>query len=128
MVLLLEGDPDVRGAIAEALIDDGYEVVSALNGREGLRLLAALEAPCVVLVDLEMPWVDGLSFLEHVRADARFAESRVVGMTGEPGPLLPGVVQMLRKPVKLSTLLDAVGKHCPVKRAQGTPGPGTQVG
>ncbi len=128
MVLLLEGDPDVQGAMAEALHDEGYEVALAPNGRDGLRVMEALESPCLVLLDLEMPWVDGRSFLEQMRADARFAESRVVGMTGEPGPAPPGVVEMLRKPVKLSALLHAVAKHCPGRPKQGTPGSGTQVG
>ncbi len=114
--------------MAEALQDEGYEVAQALNGSEGLRVLEALNAPCLVLVDLEMPWVDGISFLARLRADARYAATRVVGMSGEPGPLLPGLAEKLRKPVKLATLLSAVARHCPRPETSGSSGSGTQVG
>lgn len=113
MVLLVEDDPDVRGAMAEALHDEGYEVAMAINGHEGLRVLVALDAPCLVLLDLEIPRVDGYAFLERLRTDARFTGTQVVGMTGEPGPPPPGVVGLLRKPVKLGTLMAAVTRHCP---------------
>lgn len=112
-VLLVEDDPDIRGAMAEALHDEGYEVAMAINGPEGLRVLASLEGPCLVLLDLEIPRLDGHAFMERLRAEARFARTRVVVMTGEPGPLLPGAAEVLRKPVKLGTLLAAVARHCP---------------
>ncbi|QSQ22118.1 response regulator [Pyxidicoccus parkwayensis] len=113
MVLLVEDDPDVRGAMAEALHDEGYEVAMAINGHEGLRVLAALDAPCLVLLDLEIPRGDGHAFVERLNTDARFAGTQVLGMTGELGPPPPGVVAMLRKPVKLGALLEAVERHCP---------------
>lgn len=113
MVLLVEDDPDVRGAMAEALQDEGYEVAMAINGHEGLRVLAALEGPCLVLLDLEIPRMDGRDFLQRLMTDARFAGTQVVGMTGELGPPPPGVVTLLLKPVKLGVLLTAVARHCP---------------
>jgi two-component system, chemotaxis family, chemotaxis protein CheY len=112
-VLLVEDDPDIRGAMAEALQEEGYEVAMAINGREGLRVLSSLDGPCLVLLDLEIPRVDGRGLLERLRTDARFSRTRVVGMTAEPGPLPPGVSDVLRKPVRLDTLLAMVVEHCP---------------
>lgn len=112
-VLLVEDDPDIRGTMAEALHDEGYEVAMAINGPEGLRVLSTLAGPCLVLLDLEIPRLDGRAFVERLRADARFGETRVVGMTGEPGPMLPGAVELLRKPIKLGALLASVARHCP---------------
>jgi CheY-like chemotaxis protein len=112
-VLLVEDDPDIRGAMAEALHDEGYEVAMAINGPEGLRVLASLEGPCLVLLDLEIPRLDVRAFMERLKAEARFSRTRVVVMTGEPGPLLPGAVEVLLKPVKLGTLLASVLRHCP---------------
>ncbi len=120
MVLLVEDDPDVRGAMAEALHDEGYEVAMAINGQEGLRVVLALESPCLVLLDLEIPRVDGHAFLERLRTDARFAGTQVVGMTGEVGPPPQGVVGLLRKPVKLAALLAAVARHCPRRDTEGS--------
>ncbi|MCP3140009.1 response regulator [Pyxidicoccus xibeiensis] len=112
-VLLVEDDPDLRGAMAEALRDEGHEVVLALDGEEGLRLLTALETPCLVLIDLETPLVRGSVLVERLRADARFNRTRVVGLTGDPQPVPPGVAALLRKPVRLETLLTMVRRHCP---------------
>lgn len=112
-VLVVEDDPDIRGAMAEALQEEGYEVAMAINGHEGLRVLSVLSAPCLVLLDLEIPRVDGTGFLERLRTDARFAGTRVVGMTAEPGPLPPGTLAVLRKPVRLETLLALVTEYCP---------------
>ncbi|NMO22535.1 response regulator [Pyxidicoccus fallax] len=119
-VLLVEDDPDIRGTMAEALHDEGYEVAMAVNGQEGLRVLSSLEGPCLVLLDLEIPRLDGRAFLERLKAEPRFEGTRVVAMTGEPGPVLPGAVGMLLKPIKLGTLLAAVARHCPARGA-GTP-------
>jgi CheY-like chemotaxis protein len=99
--------------MGEALHDEGYDVAMAIHGQEGLRVLSALDAPCLVLLDLEIPRVDGHAFLERLRTDPRYEGTRVVGMSGELGPPPPGVVVMLLKPVKLATLLATVSKHCP---------------
>lgn len=99
--------------MAEALQEEGYEVAMAINGREGLRVLSSLDTPCLVLLDLEIPRVDGNAFLERLRTDARYAGTRVVGVTAEPGPIPPGVSGALRKPVRLATLLSMVAEHCP---------------
>jgi CheY-like chemotaxis protein len=112
-VLVVEDDPDIRGAMAEALQEEGYEVAMAINGREGLRVLSALDGPCLVLLDLEIPRVEGLGFLERLRTDARYHGTRVVGMTAEPGPVPPGTLAVLRKPVRLDALLELVTRHCP---------------
>lgn len=117
-VLLVEDDPDLRGAMAEALQDEGYEVAMAINGREALRVLASLEVPCLVLVDLETPRVQGLGLLETLGSDSRFAQSRAVAMCAEPKPCPEGVVALLRKPVRLKDLLAAVQEHCPGPRPE----------
>ncbi|WNZ61840.1 response regulator [Myxococcus sp. MxC21-1] len=91
-VLIVEDDPDVRGAMAEALHDEGFEVSMAINAVEALRVLAALESACLVLLDWEIPRVDGRGLLERLRSDERFAGTRVVVMTAEAGPLPPGAV------------------------------------
>ncbi|WIG93679.1 response regulator [Myxococcus sp. SDU36] len=113
-VLIVEDDPDVRGAMAEALHDEGFEVSMAINAVEALRVLAALESPCLVLLDWEIPRVDGRGLLERLRSDERFAGTPVVVMTAEAGPLPPGAAGVLRKPVRLEMLLEATRRHCPV--------------
>ncbi|MDQ3488660.1 MAG: response regulator, partial [Acidobacteriota bacterium] len=61
-VLVIEDDPDMRELERTALTCSGHEVMLACNGREGLRELEQRK-PCVILLDLMMPVMDGLTFL-----------------------------------------------------------------
>jgi DNA-binding response OmpR family regulator len=61
-VLVIEDDPDMRELERTALTCSGHEVMIACNGREGLRELEHRK-PCVILLDLMMPVMDGLTFL-----------------------------------------------------------------
>jgi CheY-like chemotaxis protein len=57
-ILLVEDDAGTRALMVTWLDSEGYEVRTACNGREALMLLEA-EAPCVMVVDLNMPVMDG---------------------------------------------------------------------
>ena len=61
-VLIIEDDPDMRELERTALECWGFDVHVAPNGREGLRVLSE-HRPCVILLDLMMPIMDGLTFL-----------------------------------------------------------------
>ena len=66
-VLVVEDDETLRTTVAEALEDEGYQVITATNGAEALRLVRAAEPDAIVL-DLMMPVMDGRAFLEASRA------------------------------------------------------------
>ena len=65
-ILLVEDDLDVRAALRGVLEDDGWDVAEAGNGREALAL-AGTRRPEVVLLDLNMPVMDGFDFLAELR-------------------------------------------------------------
>ena len=67
VVLLVDDDPGIRRAVAAGLELEGFRVVPAAGGRAGLAAVAS-ERPAVVLLDLTMPDLDGLSVLEQLRA------------------------------------------------------------
>src|SRR4051812_13801829 len=59
-VLIVEDDPDIRLAISSLLEEDGYRVMAKADGAEGLAwLLEAAALPCLMLLDLRMPVMDG---------------------------------------------------------------------
>ncbi|MDP9469617.1 MAG: response regulator [Chloroflexota bacterium] len=58
MVLVVDDEPVIRDLVADVLRDEGYAVVTAADGREGLDLLAR-ERPDLVLMDVMMPGLDG---------------------------------------------------------------------
>jgi CheY-like chemotaxis protein len=112
-LLLVENNPDVRGALTEILESEDYRVLTAVNGQDALRVLAGMErVPDLVLLDLVMPVMDGHAFIEHLRRTGALALTRVLVLTAHPTmPMPEGVAGRLAKPVKLEMLLDAIAVH-----------------
>src|SRR5258706_14472013 len=77
-ILLIEDDPDIREELADVLDARGYHVLVAANGKAGLDLLATMESPCLILLDLMMPVMHGWEFLEAKAKTAALSEIPVV--------------------------------------------------
>jgi CheY-like chemotaxis protein len=105
-VLHVEDDPDIRDVVCELLEAEGYEVVQAPHGQRALELLQAGLRPCVVLLDLMMPVMDGATFLARLRAIPSLAALPVVIVSASRP--VPGAVAVLGKPFELDALLGTV--------------------
>lgn len=84
-VLVVDDDPAIRHICSTWLSLDGYEVIEAADGQEGLEL-ALTEEPDVVLLDLTMPILDGFCVAAALRANDETRELPLVVITGETGP------------------------------------------
>ncbi len=118
LLLIIEDDPDVSDALASVLRDEGYRVVTAANGAEGLRRLRDGEAPCLILLDLMMPVMDGYRFRAEQRRDPALTGIPVLVLTaGMHDARIDemSVAGELHKPIDLEVLLDAVAQHCVVR-------------
>ncbi|MBJ6760143.1 response regulator [Myxococcaceae bacterium JPH2] len=113
-VLVVEDDPDIRGAVCELLELEGYGIASARHGAEALQYLnGRAHLPSLILLDLMMPVLDGQGLLERLRADTRLSTIPVLVLTASPMATPPvGAVGLLRKPVQLEELLDEVALRC----------------
>ncbi|MEO5970924.1 MAG: response regulator, partial [Bdellovibrionia bacterium] len=58
-ILIIEDEETIRDSLQFFLEFEGYQVYSASNGREGLDILSKLDLPCLILLDLMMPVMDG---------------------------------------------------------------------
>ena len=110
-ILLVEDDADINSTLREMLEDEGYEVSATANGRAALEALEHLPAPCLVLLDVEMPRMDGQDFLTHLRQDSRHGDDPVVVVTASRRNLAD-VAEVLRKPFDFDVLLNAVERYC----------------
>lgn len=81
-VLVVDDEEDARSLITNLLSDRVTEVKTAANGREALAALEIFR-PDLIVLDLMMPVMDGLSFLRVKRSDSRFAEIPVVVVTAK---------------------------------------------
>ncbi len=82
--LIVDDSSAVRMLLARILRDFGFEVLEASNGRDALRILAAETVPIrLVLADWNMPVMNGLEMLKHLRQDPKHASLVVVMVTSE---------------------------------------------
>jgi DNA-binding response OmpR family regulator len=119
-VLIVEDDDDIRFDLAAILRIKGFTVEDAENGRAALELLSTRELPCVIILDLMMPVMNGWELAAALEADARLAAIPVIVMTGaghvEQHRATLSAAAVLSKPFELDQLLALVGRHC--ERAQ----------
>jgi CheY-like chemotaxis protein len=115
-VLVVDDDADIRDSIGDILELRGYNVSRAANGREALDRLRRGPLPCLILLDLMMPVLNGWEFRAEQRGDAELAEVPVVIISGDGSTdqkaASVGVREYLRKPLELSAILDVVRRHC----------------
>lgn len=83
-VLIVEDTRDIRDALAMLIGYEGYETITASDGREGY-LLAQAHAPDLILMDLAMPIYDGIDATCHIKADAKTNEIPIVCVTSYAG-------------------------------------------
>jgi CheY-like chemotaxis protein len=86
-VLLVDDDPTIRMICATNLQLDGYHVLEASNGQEGLEL-ALDTAPDVVLLEISMPVLDGFGLAAALQADERTRELPLIFLTAEVDPVV----------------------------------------
>jgi CheY-like chemotaxis protein len=125
-ILIVEDDPDIREILQQLLEMEGYTVITANNGLEALSLLQTATNPCLILLDLFMPVMNGAQFLESLeedRLDARRklekdCEIPIVILSAAPpqGEVVKSVVPktsgFIRKPVDLDHFLKVVKGFC----------------
>ena len=109
VILIIEDERAFRSALAMALSDEGFEVATASNGRVALELLDDIE-PGVIVLDLNMPVLDGFGFAEAYRNRAGKRAPVIVCTTQRSDHRVRsiGATALLSKPVDLDELVDAV--------------------
>jgi DNA-binding NtrC family response regulator len=117
-VLIVDDDADIRETLQIVLDAYGWTVTTARGGSEALQWLRDdREGPCLILLDLMMPGMNGFEFREHQLADPALAAIPTVVMTGAgtlPAAELArlGKLDMLIKPIELQILRDCLDRHC----------------
>ena len=112
IVVVVDDEPGICETLAEVFQDEGYTVHCAPDGARALALFRSLERrPCVVLLDLFMPIMDGNAVYEAMQADPALRDIAVVITTSDPSSA-PAGVSIMKKPVSLKQLIETVHKCC----------------
>jgi two-component system chemotaxis response regulator CheY len=114
-ILLVDDSASVRTVAGIALRGAGYEVLEAVNGKEGLGKLTG-EKIHLIISDVNMPVMDGISFLKEVKAHPSYRFTPVIMLTTEAGEdkkaagRAAGAKAWIVKPFQPQLMLDAVSK------------------
>jgi len=108
-ILLVEDDAGIRETLAEYLACEGHDVAVACDGAQGLARVAE-RRPDLVVLDLQMPVLDGRGFVAALRADPATRSIPVLLMTGAATASFagPDVEAVLSKPFQLDQLVSAI--------------------
>ena len=120
-VVIIEDNEDIREAIAVILEEEGYEVAVAEDGQHALRLLGEIARPCLLLVDLIMPNMNGWQLMNALSDDDRLATIPVVVVSAAAKPPKIDGQIVVKKPLDLPLLLEIVRDHCCGERGSGPP-------
>jgi CheY-like chemotaxis protein len=114
-VLVVEDDADTREAMRSVLEVYGYTVVTAADGSEALEQLHKGLKPCLILLDLMMPGMDGFEFVNEKRQDPRISAIPVVIYSGhhdaKSNAERLGAQGYFQKPVDVDNLVSLVEKY-----------------
>jgi CheY-like chemotaxis protein len=115
-VLVVEDDRDIREVMVEILESAGYAVSSASDGAEALAYLKAGTRPCIIVLDLMMPVMDGWTFSQEKQKDPELAAIPVLVVSAvgrqDPRNVSMNAVAHLSKPLNVEKLMAALQIHC----------------
>lgn len=108
LILLVEDDHDIRVALRQSLEMASYQVLSAPNGRDALKIIRK-QKPDLIILDMVMPLMDGEEFLKAKDADADLADIPVMLISAFADKLkVVPVRPNLKKPLDLDEVLEKV--------------------
>ncbi|HZS08797.1 MAG TPA: response regulator [Blastocatellia bacterium] len=115
-ILVVEDDPDTREMVKAFFVSEGYQVETAANGRKAIEYLKSSETPCLILLDLMMPEMNGIEFLQSRRQESELSGIPVVVVTAVQeackGARALGAIDCLSKPFEFHQLLDLARRYC----------------
>lgn len=117
LILLVEDDFMLRGSLTALLGTEGYRVECAANGMDALRRLEQPPKPSLILLDIMLPYMDGLEFRALQKAAGEMADIPVivitaVGVSSEAADKLD-LHRTFYKPLDTPKLLSAIKELCP---------------
>ncbi len=117
-IIIVDDDRDTRELLALALETEGFEVTMAANG---LRLISSLELhrPHLILLDVNMSWIDGFELCKAVKKNESFRDIPVIFVSGRGEPedrrrgIEAGAADYFVKPLDLNALIGRIRQLVP---------------
>lgn len=116
-ILVVEDDEDIRETLVDLLQDHGYHAIGARDGRDALLTLSrAQPLPCLIVLDLMMPVMDGQAFRDEQLRDPELSKIPVLVISAyhdaETRARSLNTKMAMKKPLDLDRFLDLVQQNC----------------
>jgi CheY-like chemotaxis protein len=117
--MVVEDYDDTRRLLRQALEIKGYRVLEAINGQEAVDI-ANREHPDLILMDLDLPILDGISATQRIRQQAQMVGVPIVALTAYPmsytrvKAFAKGCDEYMAKPIDLAKLAELVTRYLPL--------------
>lgn len=118
-ILIVEDDKDIRETLSEYLTNEGFDVTQSPNGKDAIDKLDKDGNPCLILLDLFMPVMNGNQFLEVIKKEgSKNTETPVLVFSAAPQEdeevkkVKKWVSGVLKKPFDIDEVLSSIHKNC----------------
>src|SRR5688572_23847815 len=115
-ILIVDDELDIRETLADLFVEAGFEVLTAAHGAAALELMQDDALPCVVVLDLIMPVLDGNQLYARMQNDPRLKTVPVIVSSSDVSRAPLGL-KAFRKPINFDRLLEAVNESCGAARS-----------
>ncbi len=117
-ILIVDDSEALRTQLRKDLESSGHDVTEAIDGLDGLKQLSKDDKTELIICDVNMPRMDGLSMCEKINEDSKYSQIKLFMLTTEASPDMKvrgkqvGVKAWITKPYALEKLLTAIDKIC----------------
>jgi two-component system, cell cycle response regulator DivK len=117
-IMVVEDYDDTRILLRQALEAKGYRVLEAINGQEAVDL-SMREHPDLILMDLDLPILDGIAATQHIRQQSEMNEVPIIAVTAYPmsytrvKAFAKGCDAYMPKPIDLTELQELINHYLP---------------
>lgn len=113
-ILIVEDDPDICLALDSLLKLEGFDLVTCANGKAALQALERGHLPDLIILDLAMPVMDGIKFLQHKKVNPLYAPIPTIVLSANVDSYKPqDVVATVMKPLNPYDFVETVKRHLP---------------
>ena len=108
LILIVEDNEKNIKLVRDLLQFNGYETIEAMTAEEGIEI-AGTHHPALILMDIQLPGMDGITALQYLRADPLTKAIPVVAMTAERNEILKaGFDDYQAKPISIKEFIPAI--------------------
>ena len=120
-ILIVDDEPSILQSLEGLLSDEGFEVITATNGYEALKIIAT-ESPDLVLLDIWMPGIDGIETLKEIKKDNAFIQVIIISGHGTIETAVKatklGAFDVIEKPLSIDKVIVAINNALNFRRLE----------